>query len=62
MVLTSLGEESAETMVIVGSFALFSEVSIGLDLRLALMGPSSPLVEESYLDAVLEAVELWCLN
>jgi hypothetical protein len=29
--LTRLGEESAEAMVIVGSFALFGEITIGLN-------------------------------
>lgn len=62
MVLTSLREESAESMVIVGGFALLREVSIRLNLMSALMRPGSIAVEESYLDAVLEAVELWCLN
>jgi hypothetical protein len=62
IVRTSLGEESAESMVIVGSFALFGEITIGLDVLLALMAPAFITIVSSHLNAVLEAVELWYLN
>jgi hypothetical protein len=34
--LTSLGEESAESMVIIGGFALLGEVSVGLEVNVSM--------------------------
>jgi len=62
MARTSLGEESAESMVIVGGFALLGEVSIRLDVLLALMTLELIVMIDSYLNAVLEAVKLRYLN
>ena len=59
---TSLGEESAESMVIVGGFALLGKVSIWLDVLLALRVLELSSMVDSYLNAVLEAVKLWHLN
>lgn len=62
IVLTSLGEESAESMVIVGSFALLGEITIGLKMLSGLMAPAFITIVNSHLNAVLEAVELRYLN
>lgn len=62
MVRTCLGEESAESMVIIGSFALLSEITIGLNVLLALSTLELNAMIDSYLNAVLEAVELWYFN
>jgi len=59
---TSLGEESAESMVIIGSFTLLSEVTIGLNVLLALRTLELNAMIDSYLNAVLEAVKLWYFN
>ena len=71
MVRTSLREESAESMVIIGSFALLSEVTIWLEREACqhtFQKNKAPRDEAklkelkgvllSYLDTVLKAVEL----
>lgn len=62
---TSLGEKGREALIRVGSFALFSQVSIGLDVHRALAIqercqdiPQKRFCWITYLYAVLQAVEL----
>jgi hypothetical protein len=56
--LTSLGEEGAEALVRVGGLALFGEESIRLRKQSVKSGQDGEVSVRTYLDAVLEAVEL----
>ena len=58
---TRLGEESAEAMVIVGSFALFGEITVRLKrfTMLAARAQSAWVRWVAYLNAVFEAVKLY---
>ncbi len=56
---TSLGEESAEAMVGIGSFSLLSQETIRLDNKLEPVEIEGGGVKiRSYLNTVLEAVKL----
>lgn len=54
---TRLGEEGAEAMVVLGGFAFLGQITIGLDDDLAAVHVNR-LTSFTYLNAVLEAVEL----
>ena len=61
MLHTGLGEEGGESMIVVRRLALFGEEAVRLE-RVSAESPHPQIVVCSYLNAVLEAVELYHPN